>query len=277
MNVPSSSLTAVPALRSVAPQRTAAVLTIESTAAAWSVLLLPPPYTRTVPLHGRAAIQPAPASLLVVELHGAAAWPALEQEIRVLRQRFPCCPIALQIDPGIDDLYYVIVRASRLPVRAVLLRGAASPSLLRRHLAQPPALADDVVEWLQLRGIRMSPALAYLVWQIFARAPHHSELATLCREIGVVESSARFRFHKKSLPPPSRWLQMARALYAALRIQAEPDKPLLRLALELGYSDHSALSHQIHRTFRLRASAIRQLLGWEWLLDRWLQGARKSA
>jgi AraC-like DNA-binding protein len=40
--------------------------------------------------------------------------------------------------------------------------------------------------------------------------------------------------------------------------------------MELGYSDHSALSHQLRRLFGMSASQVRGLLGWEWLLDRWL-------
>ena len=242
--------------------------------------LLAPPYQRLTSstTHTGASAAAPPGTLAVVDVAGASVdWTQLEGDLRALRLRFPCCPIVLQLDPALDDLLFVVARASRLPVRAVLMRGAALPPVLRRYMTQPACLADDVLEWLQMRGIRMSPALAYLVWQIFARAPFHPDLSGLCREIGVVESSARFRFHKKSLPAPSRWLQAARALHAALRLQAEPERPLLRLALELGYSDHSALSHQIHRTFGVRAGAIRDTLGWEWLLERWLTTARETS
>jgi hypothetical protein len=40
--------------------------------------------------------------------------------------------------------------------------------------------------------------------------------------------------------------------------------------MDQGYSDHSALCHQLRRTFHIRPAALRRLLGWEWLLSRWL-------
>jgi hypothetical protein len=40
--------------------------------------------------------------------------------------------------------------------------------------------------------------------------------------------------------------------------------------MRLGYSDHSALSHQLRRLFGMRTEVIRRNLGWEWLLDAWL-------
>jgi AraC-like DNA-binding protein len=158
-------------------------------------------------------------------------------------------------------------------VRAVLLRGQAPALPLRRQLTRPINLPDQVVDWLASRGLRMSPALADLLRQIFASARHHHELSSLCREIGAVESSARFRCSKKRLPSPSRWLQAARGLHAIFRLQAEPERSLLHIALDLGYADHSALSHQIQRTFRVRPGAVRGVLGWEWLMDRWLASA----
>lgn len=238
------------------------------------VLLIPPPYQapsylRESPAGGR---ELPLGSVLALSVFGSRVdWEQLETALQRVRARYPFCPVVLQVDPGAEDLLFIIARASRLPVRGVLLRGVPIAPVLRRHLSQPFCLADDVVEWLSLRGVRMAPALSHLIRQIFARAPFHHDLSSLCREIGLVESSARFRCHKKGLPAPSRWLHAARALHAALRLQAEPDKPLLSLALELGYADHSALSHQVQRAFGLRPGPVRALLGWEWLMTRWLE------
>ena len=79
------------------------------------------------------------------------------------------------------------------------------------------------------------------------------------------------RLHKRLLPTPSRWYQAARALHTVLRIQSEPRTSLLRIAHELGYADHSALSQLVYRSFRVRPGTIRGTLGWEWLMHRWLQ------
>lgn len=233
-----------------------------------------PPYRLALslsPAHIAAGADPGAACVLGLRLFDSRVdFARVESSLRALRLRYPLYPVVLELEPGTDDLLYLATRAARLPVRGVILRGEASDGALRRHLTDPSHLPADVVEWLGFRGYRLSPVLAELVRQIFARAPEHSELTTLCREIGAVESSARFRFHKKSLAPPSRWLQVARALHAVLRLQAQPDRPLLPLALELGYADHSALSHQLYRAFAVRPGAVRGLLGWEWLMERWL-------
>src|SRR5690606_16863514 len=74
---------------------------------------------------------------------------------------------------------------------------------------------------------------------------------------------------KRGLPSPSRWFQVARALHAALRIQARPDASMTAIALEMGFADHSALAHLLRRCLGVQAGMIRGTLGWEWLLQRW--------
>jgi AraC-like DNA-binding protein len=63
-------------------------------------------------------------------------------------------------------------------------------------------------------------------------------------------------------------------VYAALRLQAARREPLLTVAVECGYSDHSSLSRQSLRLFGVRPGAIRDTLGWEWLMDRWMRRSK---
>ena len=239
-----------------------------------SLFHLRPPYRERIPLRSVevAAREELPlGSVLGVEARGTVPhWPELERAIQTLRSQAVATPVVLMIDPQAEDLLFVATRVARLPVRAVLFRGEPIDATLRRQITHPSRLADDVVEWLSLRGIRLTPMTAELIRQIFARAPAHREIVPLLREMGNPESSARFRCRKKRLPSPGRWLHAARALGTAFRMQAEPGRPLLRLAHELGYADHSALSNQMLRVFRMRPGEVRRILGWEGLLDRWL-------
>lgn len=198
-------------------------------------------------------------------------WQSLHQSVMELRQSAPRLPIALRIDAARVDVLNAAVQLARMPVRAVLGGGEDYETALRRQLTRPTDLATDVVDWLAIRGTRLPPALRHLLHGIFSMAPQTSTVAPLLLEIGTSESSARFRLQKKGLPPPGRWLQAARAVHAALHLQARPDRPLLPLALSLGYADHSALSHLLGRAFCVRPAEIRDRLGWEWLLDRWLR------
>ena len=237
------------------------------------------PFRIAPPYQERVSLRAAPGtdmevpfgSVLGLEVTGAASdWLEIERAVDTLRRLSTVTPVVLMIDPHAQDLLYVASRAARLPVRAVLFRGEPTAGPLRQQMTQPARLETDVLEWLALRGVRLTPMTAHLIGQIFSHASRYNEVVPLLRDLGNPESSARFRCRKKRLPSPGRWLHVARALRAAFRIQAEPNRSLLALAHELGYSDHSALSNQMQRVFRLRPGEIRKVLGWEWLLDRWL-------
>lgn len=154
-------------------------------------------------------------------------------------------------------------------MRAVLLGDQDAASALRVALTTREDLAEDVGEWLRLRGVSLSPVVTHIIRQVFCLAHRHSRIHDVLHRIGEAESSVRARFRKKGLPPPHRWLQAARALHAALEVQASPGEPLLRIAVEGGHCDAAALSKLIHAVFGIRPSALRGTLGWEWLLDRW--------
>lgn len=198
----------------------------------------------------------------------------LDRTLRELRERSPATPVVLLLRLGVEESLYVTAHSARMGVRAVVPAGAPLRESLRRSLTDGSALAEDVVEWLGLYGVRLSPLVSSLVLQLFALAPRHETLTGLLAEVGVPETSARFRMNKKRLPPPSRWYQAARALHAALRMQAEPETCLLRLAHSLGYADHSALSQLVYRSFGVRPGAVRGTLGWEWLMERWVRRQR---
>ncbi len=169
---------------------------------------------------------------------------------------------------GIAEL---ALRAGRLRVRALLLEGQPIAEALRPVLTSREELGEDAGDWLHLRGLAPSSALGHIVRQVFLLAPRFSRIHPLLECIGEAESSVRARFRKKRLPPPHRWLQAARALYAAVEIQGRPGEPLLRIAGTGGFGDAAALSKQVHAAFGIRPSVLRGTLGWEWLLDRWTE------
>jgi AraC-like DNA-binding protein len=198
----------------------------------------------------------------------------LDATILRLRQRSPTTPVVLLLHLAAEDGLFVAGHAARSGVRAVVWAGQPLGEALRKPLTSASTLAEDVVEWLNLYGLRLSPLVSSLILQIVSLAPSHDSLTQLLSATGTPETSARFRMHKKRLPPPSRWYQAARALHAALRIQGEPQTCLMRLAHTLGYADHSALSQLVYRAFGVRPGVIRGTLGWEWLMERWMRSQR---
>lgn len=239
-----------------------------------TVALIRAPYDRLEPI----AVLPSPEAghrpgtvIGILINRPAEDFARLETMIQTVQAASPLTPVVLMLGVGLEDGLLLSSRAARLGVRSIASERETVRSALRRTLTERAGLAGEVVDWLGRYGVRLSPLVATLVSQIVGLAPRCENLGTLLAAVGVPETSARFRMSKKRLPPPSRWFQAARALHAALAIQAEPEVSLLRIAHRLGYADHSALSQLVHRSFRVRPGAIRGTLGWEWLMARWVQ------
>ena len=189
-----------------------------------------------------------------------------------LRTRFPAAPVVLRVAPGVDTADFELARrAGELHVRAVLVEGEPLRAQLRRSLTNATGVPDEVEQWLPIRLPGLAPAVGQMIGLIVRLAPGFTEVSALLGTLGHAERTVRTWFRRAGVPGPGKWLAAAHAIHAALRLQAEESSPLLTIAVECGYSDHSSLSRQSLRLFGVRPGVIRRTLGWEWLLDRWLQ------
>jgi AraC-like DNA-binding protein len=219
------------------------------------------------------------ATLLMIGLTSPEeSWGELSALVPRLRERCPALPVVLRMghpaEPGEADWER---RAAELHLRAVVYEGEPLPRRLRRVLTQPGDLAGELTEWLPLRLPGLPPAIVALVGTIVERAASFAEVGALLASIDRAERTVRTWFGRAGIPGPGKWLALAHALRATRRLQSEDRVPLLALAVECGYSDHSSLSRQSLRLFGLRPGAIRPTLGWEWLVDRWLGRAGERA
>jgi AraC-like DNA-binding protein len=204
-------------------------------------------------------------------------WPAIEAGVPKLRQRYPMAPVIIELaSPITPDAIHLARRAAFLHVRAVVLDSEPLAETLRRIMPHPVDLAAEILDWLPLRGAELPPACVPLIREILRRALAHGSIADLLRDLGESEDAVRKRLRGCALPAPAGWWALARALCAALRLQAVPRESLSDVALACGYSEHSTLSRQMIRLFDLRPSAVRELLGWEPLADRWLARCRRT-
>lgn len=238
--------------------------------------LLSPPYTRFGDVASISALcteEIGMGTLLALGISDPEQdWPVLHACVPQLRSRFPALPVVLRLKhPSPDPEFLNFVRRTGgLRVRAVLPQNGLSPELLRRMMTEPIDIADDVVEWLSIRKVSSSHYVADLIHEIFRRTVRGSDAGDLQLSIGESARTARRRFQARGLPSPGQWREVARAIHAALWLQREQGMSQLAVAVEHGYSDHSALSHQMVHLFGLRPTKIRELVAWEWLLDRWL-------
>ena len=233
-----------------------------------------PPYGELRPLtvSARATVPLPPGTVVLVSGRDRAVdWSRLQRRVRSIRRSFPESPTVLLV-PRSADAYYTHLagRASALHVRAVLIEGEPLAETLRRELTEVPDLGTEVDEWLCLVGLPMSPATEKCIAGIFRASPGYTRMAELAKATRTPMRTIRGWFQGDDLPPPSRWIGVARTLRACLRLQRFRAEALLETSLEAGYCDASALSRQLDRLFGLPVSAVRDLLGWEWVLARWL-------
>jgi AraC-like DNA-binding protein len=240
-----------------------------------AVFHLSPPYEQFEAVPDISALDSQPlgdAAMLAVGVGAPEeTWAEVAGLVPRLRAQHPAAPVVLRVgrpsEPGDADWER---RAAELRVRAVVYEGERVANRLRAQLTQPIDLAGELTEWLPLRMPGISAAIVDLIGDIVLRAPQFAEVSALLASVGRAERTIRTWFRRAGVPGPGKWLAVAHALRAARRLQSEDHPPLLALAVECGYSDHSSLSRQSLRLFGIRPGAIRRTLGWEWLVDRWL-------
>ena len=246
-----------------------------------AVFQLPPPYERFEAVGDPVALAPEQlpdAALLAVGVASPEeTWSDVASLVHQLRLRFPAAPVVLRGgQPGEEGDAEWARRAAELHVRAVVFEGEPLRPTLRRALTDPTNLADDIGEWFTLRTPGVAPPVVALATEVVRLAPRFGEVSALLASLGHAERTVRTWFRRAGVPGPGKWLAAAHATRAALRMQAEPAAPLLALAVECGYSDHSSLSRQCLRLFGVRPGRIRGMLGWEWLMDRWLKRTERA-
>jgi len=233
---------------------------------------LPPPYAELVPVPSLETAERllSLGSVLALEIRDPVVdWPLVVESLPLLRRRFPAVPHALWVPGGGGSTMLELARrAGQWGVRAVLVAGGPYADALRRSLAHPVDLGGQVVEWLELVDVRLTPRTRELGRVIFDRAGAYRRIGELLAAMRWSERSARYQMRKRRLAPPERWFGVARALGAALRLQADTTSSATRLAMEMGYGGHSGLSRLFARTFGLAVPTVRSIAGWEPLMMR---------
>jgi transcriptional regulator GlxA family with amidase domain len=115
-----------------------------------------------------------------------------------------------------------------------------------------------------------------LISKIFELAPTVPSISALSRRLYTSRRSLGRYFESERLPVPSHWLQFARLLYIATSLQANPDVPVFRIAVQLGYPDGFTMSNQMRRLIGCRPTDVRENLGYEWFIEEWLDMEKVS-
>lgn len=236
--------------------------------------ILAHPYTALRPFEGgRQALKEAardPGSAVVWRIGGAANPP----EAELLRRR-----------PGGLTLLVVLPDAERISGNPELIRRIQElrpHGILPRHeelravelghvLKRPPFdLPVEVTDYIAWRGLEVDQDTVRVIRRIVELSEELKSVTALARSLYMSRRALGRRFMSRGLPVPSHWLQMARLVRVALRLQ-NSNASVFSVACEFGYPDGFSVSNQMSRLLGFRPTEVRERYGWEWLLEAWLR------
>lgn len=241
-------------------------------AATPNVLLLAPPYQTLVPCIGDVQWDRVRGHALVWYLHHAEQQRA---EYEWLLARPARVPLFVVLPPAsaIEPILPLVPILSELHARGVLpngpLQSVEPVRLLLRHA--PRDLPAAMVSYLTRRGKLRDGKTRGLVTTIFELAPTVSSISGLSRRLYTSRRTLGRFFEAQELPVPSHWLQFARLVYVATRLQAHEATPVFRIATQFGYPDGFTMSNQMKRLIGCRPTDARENLGYEWFIEDWLE------
>lgn len=232
-----------------------------------------PPYRMLVPLEVSQSLSriSVPAGSALVWCMGSRLDPAL---VRAIRMRpgalslLTVLPMAREVDRP-QDIFAAVDQCrphSLLPYHA-----EPNPLDLRTLLGSAPLdLPGAVVEYVGWRGILVDLDMRRILRRVLDLSVEIRTVSALARALYMSRRALGRKFLNEGLPVPSHWLHFGRALRAALDLQ-RPGATLMATAYEHGYSDGFTLSNQMKRLTGLRPSEVTDKLGWEWVVESWLQ------
>ena len=229
-----------------------------------------PPYRMLVPLAGPSAVTGPPGTALLWCMGSAHD----AEVVRGLRRRpggvslLVVLPMAREVDRP-QDIFAAVDQCrphSLLPYHA-----EPNPLDLRTLLASTPLdLPGAVAEYVGWRGILLDLDMRRTIRRILDLSSEIRTVSGLARGLYMSRRALGRKFLNEGLPVPSHWLHFGRVLRASLDLQ-RPGSTLMATAYEHGYSDGFTLSNQMKRLTGLRPSDVTGKLGWEWVVEAWLQ------
>jgi AraC-like DNA-binding protein len=162
-----------------------------------------------------------------------------------------------------------------LSPRMILPHGLVdTPFRLRQILACPPrAVPATLTDYLVRRGLLRRKKAAREFQRIVELAPETRSISALSRRMYTSRRTLGRHFISTGMPVPSHCLHFARLFHIALQLQVE-ETAVFRVASRFGYTDGFTMSNQMKRLIGHRPSEVRDLLGWEWVVEAWLNQER---
>jgi len=254
------------------------MLISELNVASRSLYLFQPPYDCLAPVATTWLPGPdAPEGEAVVWCMGSTRDPGVEFAALAGRSHGLALIMVLPPPDELEPVREYLASLYALRPKAVLPHVAIDAvSALRAVLYAPPAsIGVSLGNYLAGRGVLPDDDTRAWVCRIFDLAPEVRSVTRLSSMLCMSRRTLGRHFAEAGLPVPSHWLQFARLLHAVFQLQRNGTS-VFHVASKLGYPDGFTLSNQMKRILDLRPSEVRGVLGWEWVVERWLRREKRS-
>ena len=240
--------------------------------------LFRPPYRMLLPVGGPESFSrlQAPHGAAAVWCMGSTPDGALA---RALRRRPGGLPLMVVLPRSEEvsrpqDLFALVDQCR--PHSLLPFHEEPNPLDLRTLLSGIPAdIPGAVVEYAGWRGLVLDLDLRRTIRRILELSSEVRTVSGLARGLYMSRRALGRRFLKEGLPVPSHWLHFGRIFRVALDLQRR-GATLMEVAYEHGYPDGFSLSNQMKRLIGLRPSDMADRLGWEWIVESWIQEEIRS-
>ena len=236
-----------------------------------AVLLLGPPYDRLTAANLAGPPQALVGGWVVAWNLGSRDWAS---GASFVVNRAAGVSLALILPENEDRLPVVrLLRAieQSRPQAVLPFHEKPRPGEIASVIRRPPvSLANSVAEYLDWRGFTVDPVTRSIIRRIVELSARVRTISDLTRNLYVSRRALGRRFTKGRMPVPSHWLQISRILRATISLQ-NSDATLFSIACSLGYPDGFSLSNQMRRMCGVRPFEVRELAGWEWVFETWIQ------
>ncbi|MBR9989140.1 MAG: helix-turn-helix transcriptional regulator [Gemmatimonadetes bacterium] len=244
--------------------------------AAPALALFRSPYDRLLPCRAESVeslsgVNSWKGSAIIWQLSGG---PGAMASFEALRCKPYGLPLIVLLPPpaGIRSVLEILPQVRYLSPRMILPHGLVdTPYRLQQILASPPrSVAATLTDYMVRRGLLRRRKAAREFQRIVELAPDTPSISALSRRMYTSRRTLGRHFISSGIPVPSHCLQFARLFHAALQLQND-ENAVFRIASRFGYADGFTLSNQMKRMIGHRPSEVRELLGWEWIVEAWLE------
>ncbi|MDE2654014.1 MAG: hypothetical protein OXI71_09380 [Gemmatimonadota bacterium] len=236
-----------------------------------AALLLGPPYDRLTPVDLAGPVPPFAGGWVVAWNLGSRHWASASDFVV---NRAAGVSLAVILPEDYDHLPVIrllrMIEQSR-PQAVLPFHETPRPHEIASVIRRPPVnLASSVAEYLDWRGFAVDPVTRSILRRTVELSARVRTISGLARNLYLSRRALGRRFLKSRIPVPSHWLQISRILRATIKLQ-NSDGTLFNVACSLGYPDGFSLSNQMQRLCGLRPLEVRDLAGWEWVFETWIQ------